>query len=96
MLESSVPTTQTCPVCGCLTKHSLDKRIYHCNHCGFECLDRDVHSANMMVLLSGYGTYRSLNTDTVSTERMIGLLDNLSELGVVVTTNSMQANFLKK
>lgn len=26
MLESSVPTTQTCPKCGCLTKHSLDKR----------------------------------------------------------------------
>ena len=92
MLESSVPTTQTCPECGCLTKHSLDKRIYHCNHCGFENADRDVHSANMMVLLSGYGTYRSLKTDTVSTEKMIGLLDNLSNLGVVVTTNSMQAN----
>ena len=93
MLESSVPTTQTCPVCGCLTKHSLDKRKYHCNHCGFECLDRDVHSANMMVLLSGYGTYRSLNTDTVSTEKMVGLLDNLSELGVVVkTTDSMEAH----
>ena len=90
MLESSVPTTQTCPECGCLTKHSLDKRKYHCNHCGFENADRDVHSANMMVLLSGYGTYRSLNTDTVSTERMVGLLDNLSELGVVVkTTDSM-------
>ena len=94
MLESSVPTTQTCPVCGCLTKHSLDKRRYHCEHCGFENTDRDVHSANMMVLLSGYGTYRSLNTDAVSTERMIGLLDNLSELGVVVTTNSMQADCL--
>ena len=94
MLESSVPTTQTCPVCGCLTKHSLDKRIYHCNHCGFENQDRDVHSANMMVLLSGYGTYRSLNTDAVSIERMISLLDNLSELGVVVTTNSMQADCL--
>ena len=94
MLESSVPTTQTCPECGCLTKHGLDKRIYHCNHCGFECLDRDIHSANMMVLLSGYGTYRSLNTDTVSTERMAGLLDNLSELGVVVTTNSMEAHCL--
>ena len=92
MLESSVPTTQTCPECGCLTKHSLDKRIYHCNHCGFENSDRDAHSANMMVLLSGYGTYRSLNTDTVSTEKMVGLLDNLSELGVVVTTNSMEAN----
>lgn len=95
MLESSVPTTQTCPECGCLTKHSLDKRIYHCNHCGFENADRDVHSANMMVLLSGYGTYRSLNTDTVSTERMVGLLDSLSNLGVVVTTtNSMEARCL--
>lgn len=91
MLESSVPTTQTCPECGCLTKHGLDKRKYHCNHCGFENQDRDIHSANMMVLLSGYGTYRSLSTDAVSTERMVGLLDNLSELGVVVSTNSMEA-----
>ena len=95
MLESSVPTTQTCPVCGCLTKHSLDKRSYHCSHCGFENPDRDVHSANMMVLLSGYGTYRSLNTDTVSTKRMAGFLDSLSNLGVVVsTTNSMEARCL--
>ena len=94
MLESSVPTTQTCPECGCLTKHSLDKRIYHCNHCGFENPDRDIHSANMMVLLSGYGTYRSLNTDTVNTERMVGMLANLSSLGVVVTTDGMKACFL--
>ena len=94
MLESSVPTTQTCQECGCLTKHSLDKRVYHCNHCGFENPDRDIHSAKNMVLLSGYGTYRSLNTDTVSTERMISLLDNLSHLGVVVTTNSMEARCL--
>ena len=92
MLDSSVSTTQTCPVCECLTKHSLDKRVYHCNHCGFENADRDIHSANMMVLLSGYGTYRSLNTDTVSTEKMISLLNNLSELGVVVTTSSMEAH----
>ena len=89
MLESSVPTTQTCPVCGCLTKHGLDKRKYRCEHCGFENQDRDIHSANMMVLLSGYGTYRSLNTDAVSAERMVGFLNNLSELGVVVTTNSV-------
>ena len=94
MLDSSVPTTQTCPVCGCLTKHSLDKRQYHCNHCGFENADRDIHSANMMVLLSGYGTYRSLNTDAVNTERMVGFLNNLSELGVVVSsTNSMGARY---
>ena len=95
MLESSVPTTQTCPVCGCLTKHSLDKRKYHCDHCGFENTDRDVHSANMMVLLSGYGTYRSLNTDTVSTNKLVSLLANLESVGVVVsTTNSMEARCL--
>lgn len=94
MLDSSVPTTQTCPECGCLTKHGLDKRIYHCNHCGFENPDRDAHSANMMVLLRGYGTYRSLNTDTVSAEKMVSLLDSLSNLGVVVTTNSMEAHCL--
>ena len=93
MLESSVPTTQTCPECGCLTKHGLDKREYHCNHCGFENADRDVHSANMMVLLSGYGTYRSLNTDTVSAERMAGFLNNSSNPGVVVSTNSMEAYY---
>ena len=92
MLESSVPTTQTCPECGCLTKHGLDKRKYHCEHCGFENSDRDIHSANMMVLLSGYRTYRSLNTDAVSTERMVSLLGNLASLGGVVTTNSMQAD----
>ena len=95
MLESSVPTTQTCPECGCLTKHSLDKRKYHCEHCGYENSDRDIHSAKNMILLSGYGTYRSLNTDAVSTKKMVGLLDCLSELGVVVTTNSMEADCLQ-
>ena len=94
MLDSSVPTTQTCPVCGCLTKHSLDKRQYHCEHCGYENSDRDIHSAKNMILLSGYGTYRSLNTDAVSTKKMISLLDNLSNLGVVVSTNSMEAHCL--
>ena len=90
MLESFVPTTQTCPECGCLTKHGLDKRVYHCNHCGFENPDRDVHSARMMVLLSGYGTYRSLNTDADSTNKMVNLLVHLSSVGVVVnTTRSM-------
>lgn len=90
MLESSVPTTQTCPVCGCLTKHGLDKRQYHCEHCGFENADRDVHSANMMVLLSGYGAYRSLNTDADSANKMMSLLVYLTTIGVVVnTTRSM-------
>ena len=95
MLESSVPTTQTCPECGCLTKHSLDKRQYHCEHCGFENSDRDVHSAKNMILFSGYGTYRSLNTDAVSTDKLVSLLANLENVGVVVsTTNSMEAHRL--
>ena len=90
MLESSVPTTQTCPECGCLTKHGLDKRKYRCEQCGYENPDRDIHSANMMVLLSGYGTYRSLNTDADSTNKMMNLLAHLSTVGVVVnTTRSM-------
>ena len=93
MLESSVPTTQTCPECGCLTKHSLDKRKYHCEHCGYENSDRDIHSAKNIILLSGYGTYRSLNTDTVSTNKLVSLLANLENVGVVVvTTNSMEVH----
>ena len=92
MLESSVPTTQTCPVCGCLTKHSLDKRKYHCEHCGYENSDRDIHSAKNMILLSGYGTYRSLNTDAVSTNKLVCLLTNLESVGAVVTTNSMETH----
>ena len=84
MLESSVPTTQTCPECGCLTKHSLDKRKYHCDHCGFENADRDIHSANMMVLLSGYGTYHPLNTDVDSANKMMNLLAHLSDIRVVI------------
>jgi probable transposase len=92
MLESSVPTTQTCPVCGCLTKHSLDKRKYHCEHCGYENSDRDIHSAKNMILPSGYGTYRSLNTDAVSTNKLVCLLTNLESVGAVVTTNSMETH----
>ena len=91
ILDSSVPTTQTCPVCGCLTKHSLDKRKYHCEHCGYKNSDRDIHSAKNMILLSWYGTYRSLNTDAVSTNKLVSLLANLENVGVVVTTNSMEA-----
>ena len=95
LLDSYVPTTQTCPVCGCLTKHSLDKRKYHCEHCGYENSDRDIHSAKNMILLSGYGTYRSLNTDTVSTNKLVCLLANLESVGVVVTTtNGMEAHCL--
>lgn len=48
MLDRSVATTQTC-VCGKKNKIPLNQRIYSCG-CGRE-LPRDVHSAQMMVVL---------------------------------------------
>ena len=41
-------TTQLCPNCGRLNKHSLDKRVYHCS-CGYT-EDRDIHSAKNMLI----------------------------------------------
>ena len=48
VIDKKCATTQLCPECGKLNKHSLDKRIYCCP-CGYS-EDRDVHSAmNMLV-----------------------------------------------
>ena len=49
VLDRSVPTTQYCPDCGALNKHSLDKRVYSCS-CGYS-MDRDVHAAMNMINL---------------------------------------------
>lgn len=51
-LDSKYPTTQLCPVCGSLNKHSLDKRIYKCN-CGYS-QDRDIHSAKNMLVFTKF------------------------------------------
>ena len=48
VINKSCATTQMCPVCGALNKHSLDKRVYHCQ-CGYT-EDRDVHSAKNMLI----------------------------------------------
>jgi len=48
MLNKFVATTQTCKECGIKNKQSLSDRIYSCS-CGYTA-DRDVHSANMMIL----------------------------------------------
>jgi putative transposase len=48
MLDRFIPTTQTCKECGTKNKHSLADRVYRCE-CGYEN-DRDVHSAQMMIL----------------------------------------------
>ena len=47
ILSKWVPTTQYCPACEKLNKHSLDKRVYSCS-CGYS-MDRDVHAAMNMV-----------------------------------------------
>lgn len=47
ILSKWVPTTQYCPACEKLNKHSLDKRVYSCD-CGYS-MDRDVHAAVNMV-----------------------------------------------
>lgn len=49
VLHRSVPTTQYCPDCGALNKHSLDKRTYSCS-CGYS-MDRDIHAAMNMINL---------------------------------------------
>lgn len=43
VVDKHFPSTQLCPVCGKLNKHSLDRRIYSCS-CGYS-EDRDIHAA---------------------------------------------------
>lgn len=49
VLRRSAPTTQFCPKCYTLNKHSMDKRIYNCP-CGYSC-DRDIHAARNMIIM---------------------------------------------
>jgi transposase len=43
VVDKYFPSTQFCPVCGSLNKHSLDQRVYSCS-CGY-LEDRDTHAA---------------------------------------------------
>jgi transposase len=49
MIKTSEPTTQLCPSCGALNKHSLKERTYTCS-CGYSD-DRDIHSAKNMIFI---------------------------------------------
>ena len=48
-VERSFPSTQVCPVCGCLTKHPLSEREYNCIHCGYHHDSRDIKSAQSIL-----------------------------------------------
>lgn len=50
VLNRWVPTTQYCPSCERLNKHSLDKRVYQCP-CGYSA-PRDVHAAKNMIRMA--------------------------------------------
>ena len=49
VIESAFPSTQLCPKCGEKTKHDLSKREYHCGHCGYHHINRDVKSAETLL-----------------------------------------------
>ena len=48
VINKKCATTQLCPNCGALNKHTLDKRVYRCS-CGYS-EDRDIHSAKNMLV----------------------------------------------
>ena len=45
VVPRSFPSTQICPACGRLTKHSLDRREYCCQFCGYTHTSRDAKAA---------------------------------------------------
>lgn len=50
VIDRCCATTQLCPECGALNKHSLSQRTYHCP-CGYT-QDRDIHSAGNMSIFA--------------------------------------------
>ena len=67
VINKSCATTQLCPECGALNKHTLDKRVYRCS-CGYS-KDRDIHSAkNMLVFgMDKYNVVKSPGVGRIST-----------------------------
>jgi len=49
VIDRCFPSTQLCPICGCLTKHPLSEREYNCKHCGYHHPSRDVKSAQSIL-----------------------------------------------
>ena len=67
VINKSCATTQLCPECGALNKHTLDKRVYHCS-CGYS-EDRDVHSAKNMLIfgMDEHNVVQSPGVERIST-----------------------------
>ena len=67
VINKKCATTQLCPNCGALNKHTLDKRVYRCS-CGYS-EDRDIHSAkNMLVFgVDKHNIIKSPGVEHIST-----------------------------
>ena len=67
VINKKCATTQLCPKCGALNKHTLDKRVYRCS-CGYS-KDRDIHSAkNMLVFgMDEHNVIKSPGVERTST-----------------------------
>ena len=70
VVPRSFPSTQLCPKCGSLNKHSIDKRIYNCD-CGYS-RDRDTHSANN-ILTEGLKIISREPRNPMPVEKMLDL-----------------------
>ena len=63
VLDRFAPTTKYCPICGNIKDDiSLSDREYHCDNCGYT-FDRDVHSANNMIIM-----FKTLDNTQLPTE----------------------------
>lgn len=67
VVNKNCATTQLCPECGTMNKHSLDKGVYHCS-CGY-AKDRDVHSAKNMLIfgMDEHNVVKSPGVERIST-----------------------------
>ncbi len=83
MIERSFPSTQMCPVCGCLTKHPLSKRDYDCPHCGYHHNSRDQKSAQSILTEA---LLRTSNIQVSPEQRAQSLVETTSDAPVSLGT----------
>ena len=85
IVDKFFPSTQLCPKCGCLNKHSLDKRVYSCQ-CGYS-FDRDTHSA-INILIEGLKIFLQ-RKNTMDSEIKTSIKNFLDKFMIVDESSQM-------
>lgn len=85
VVDKFFPSTQLCPKCGCLNKHSLDKRVYSCQ-CGYS-FDRDTHSA-INILIEGLKIFLQ-RKNTMDSEIKTSIKNFLDKFMIVDESSQM-------